>query len=165
MALVVCTREYAACSECFAGRPVPGSGIHDGEGNLISGTTNNNGGAGYNSRVTFTAAGAGTYYIADGAYSGQGTYEVAVTDTSPAVDGGREDATDLGDITDLPRPRFPRGALEGGADAVDWYCLEITEAQAVGRRLGSGSRHLRSFADRARYRLSDLRSDDPPGAG
>ena len=136
-------------------------GIHDGEGNLISGTTSDNEGAGDNSRVIFTAADTGTYYIAAGAYSGQGTYEVAVTDTSLAADGGREDATDLGDITDLARPQFPRGALEGDADAVDWYRFEITEAKAVERRLGSGSRHLRSFADRARCRLCELRSDDP----
>ena len=86
-------------------------GIHDGEGNLISGTTSDNEGAGDNSRVIFTAADTGTYYIAAGAYSGQGTYEVAVTDTSLAADGGREDATDLGDITgSRPAAVSARGA-------------------------------------------------------
>ena len=55
-------------------------GIHDAEGNLISGTTNDDGGAGYNSRVTFTASETGTYYIAAGAYSGRGTYELEVTE-------------------------------------------------------------------------------------
>ena len=57
-------------------------GIHDAEGNLISGTTNDDGGADYNSRVTFTASETGTYYIAAGAFSGrQGSYELEVTDT------------------------------------------------------------------------------------
>ena len=59
-------------------------GIYDAEGNLISGTTNDDGGTGYNSRVTFTASETATYYIAAGAYSSrQGTYELEVTDISP----------------------------------------------------------------------------------
>ena len=59
-------------------------GIHDSDGNLIARTTNDDGGQGYNSRLTFTATESGTHYIAAGAYSGQGTYEVEVTDTSPS---------------------------------------------------------------------------------
>ena len=63
-------------------------GIHDSDGNLIARTTNDDGGQGYNSRVTFTATGSGTHYIAAGAagiFSGRGTYEVEVTDTSPPI--------------------------------------------------------------------------------
>ncbi len=63
-------------------------GIHDSDGNLIPRTTNDDGGQGYNSRVTFTATESGTHYIAAGAagvFSGQGTYEVEVTDTSPPI--------------------------------------------------------------------------------
>ena len=58
-------------------------GIHDAEGTLISGTTNDDGGAGYNSRVTFTASETGTYYIAAGAFGRLGTYELEVRDVSP----------------------------------------------------------------------------------
>ena len=59
-------------------------GIHDAEGNRIANTTNDDGGRGYNSRVTFTATESGTHYIAAGAWSSRrGTYEVEVTDTSP----------------------------------------------------------------------------------
>ena len=54
-------------------------GIHDAEGTLISGTADNDGGEGNNSRVTFTASETGTYYIAAGAYSGRGTYELGVS--------------------------------------------------------------------------------------
>ena len=63
-------------------------GIHDSDGNLIARTSNNDGGEGYNSRVTFTATESGTHYIAAGAagvFSGRGTYEVEVTDTSPPL--------------------------------------------------------------------------------
>ena len=59
-------------------------GIHDAQGNLLSGTTNDDWGGTYNSRGTFTATETGTYYIAAGAWSSrQGTYEVEVTDNSP----------------------------------------------------------------------------------
>ena len=59
-------------------------GIYDAEGALISGTTNDDGGADYNSRVTFTPTETGAYYIVAGAYyTRQGTYELEVRDVSP----------------------------------------------------------------------------------
>ena len=121
-------------------------GIHDADGNLISGTTNDDGGTGYNSRLTFAATESGTHYIAAGAYSGRGTYEVEVTDTSPPVpqqqqtttvsppdsDAAREGATDLGDITALEGPRFPRNSLDGDGDRIDYYRFTLTEAKQIG---------------------------------
>ena len=63
-------------------------GIYDAGGNLISGTTNDDGGTGVNSRVTFTAVGNATYYVSAGAIgSGTGTYTLSVeevTDSIPA---------------------------------------------------------------------------------
>ena len=132
-------------------------GIHDAGGNLMAGTANDDGGDGYNSRVTFTATASGTYYIAAGAWGGnRGTYEVEVTDSSPAgtashpdptptpgsdsppdatpadADAARAGATDLGDITALQGPRFPRGTVDGSADQVDYYRFTLTEAKRVG---------------------------------
>ena len=70
-------------------------GIHDAGGNRIANTTNDDGGQGYNSRVTFTATESGTHYIAAGAWSSrQGTYELEVTDTSPPMVGPDEDSGD-----------------------------------------------------------------------
>ena len=70
-------------------------GIHDAGGNRIANTTNDDGGQGYNSRVTFTATESGTHYIAAGAWSSrQGTYEVEVTDTSPPIVGSDQDSGD-----------------------------------------------------------------------
>ena len=54
-------------------------GIHDTDGVLLDGTTNDDGGAGYNSRVFFTAQEAGTYYVAAGTYHNEeGTYTLSV---------------------------------------------------------------------------------------
>ena len=59
-------------------------GIHDADGNLIANTTNDDGGDGLNSKVTFTATASDTFYNAAGAYkSNLGTYEAQVTDNTP----------------------------------------------------------------------------------
>ena len=130
-------------------------GIHDADGNLISGTTNDDGGEYYNSRLTFTATESGTHYVAAGAYgTGTGTYELSVRDTDPDTipepdttpvpqtpqqtqatadaDAVRADATELGDITGLAGPAFPTGRLDGGADAVDYFRFTLTEAKQIG---------------------------------
>ena len=57
-------------------------GIHNADGALLPGTTDDDDGTGYNSRVMFTAAADGTYYVAAGAYgSGLGTYTLSVEET------------------------------------------------------------------------------------
>ena len=54
-------------------------GVHDSNGDFIRGTTNDDGGTGYNSRVTFTPTADGTYYVAAGACrSHEGTYMLSV---------------------------------------------------------------------------------------
>ena len=130
-------------------------GIHDANGNWLSGTTNDDGGSGTNSRLTFTATESGTHYVATEGYgSGTGTYELSVRDTDPDTipepdttpvpqtpqqtqaptdaDAARAGATDLGDITGLAGPAFPTGAIDGGADAVDYYRFTLTEAKQIG---------------------------------
>ena len=72
-------------------------GVHDGDGDLIGGTTDNNGGAGKNSRVFFTAADAdadATYYVSAGVYgSAVGTYTLSVTETEIVDDYAADTAT------------------------------------------------------------------------
>ena len=59
-------------------------GVYDSEGNPIDGTTNDDGGRGRNSQVTFTAADSGTHYVSAGADGNlTGTYTLSVED----VDG------------------------------------------------------------------------------
>ena len=83
-------------------------GIYDADGNRISNTTNDDGGQGYNSQVTFTATESGTHYIAAGAWSSRrGTYEVEVTDTSlPETDGSATNPV-------IPEPQEPTSEFVG----------------------------------------------------
>ena len=76
-------------------------GVHDGDGVLVDGTTNDDGGAGRNSRVTFTAAGPGTYYVAAGARGeSKGTYTLSVTDVTDGVpDDYSADTSRTGSLT------------------------------------------------------------------
>ena len=57
-------------------------GVYDANGNLISGTTDSNGGLGLNSRIDFTPGSSGTYFLGlgNGAPSLTGTYRVSVTE-------------------------------------------------------------------------------------
>ena len=60
-------------------------GVHDADGVLVSGTTNDNGGWGANSRMTFMPPASGTWYVAvGGVENGIGTYTLRARDVSPA---------------------------------------------------------------------------------
>ena len=60
-------------------------GIHDSQGTLIGGTTDDDGGSGRNSRVLYEATEDGTHYVSAGADGrGTGTYRLSVTDAYPA---------------------------------------------------------------------------------
>ena len=62
-------------------------GIHDENGVRIARTGNNNGGAGRNSRVEFTADDAGTYYVAAGSNGNRtGAYTLSVTELAGVSD-------------------------------------------------------------------------------
>ena len=90
-------------------------GVYDADGDLIPSTTNDDGGEGYNSRLTFTATESGTHYIAAGAYSGTGTYEVEVTDNSspdePTTFGQQSYAFDLAENSDGSTNRVSLGTV------------------------------------------------------
>ena len=47
------------------------------------------------------------------------------------ADAVRAGATDLGDITGLAGPAFPRGNVDGGADAVDYFRFTLSAAKEV----------------------------------
>ena len=103
-------------------------GIHDADGNLVSGTTNDDGGRERNSRVIFTASENATYYIAAGAYSGQGTYELAVTETAideTAVDGGDHPA-DSSTTGRVAIGGSETGEIQHVGDR-DWFAVELQE--------------------------------------
>ena len=95
-------------------------GIYDADGNRISNTADDDGGQGYNSRVTFTATESGTHYIAAGAYSGQGTYEVEVTDTSPPIEGQDPNSEDPPDSQEQVQQQPP-------AFGSQFYAFDLAE--------------------------------------
>ena len=65
-------------------------GIHDADGNLIDDTSDDDGGAGRNSRVWFTAPQDATYYVSAGAYRGVGTYTLSVTEVEDDFTAGTD---------------------------------------------------------------------------
>ena len=94
-------------------------GVHDADGLLLAGTTDNNGGAGYNSRVYFTAEDAGTYYVAAGAYgSREGAYTLSVTEPTDDFEAetGTSGAVAVGGSA--------TGEIEEAGDQ-DWFALTL----------------------------------------
>ena len=101
-------------------------GVYDVNGNLLAGTTNDDGGAGLNSRVTFKAGEDATYYVAAGAYGDrEGAYKLSVTELAyddfaagiettgmVAVGGSTTGNVELG------------GEIETGYDR-DWFEVQL----------------------------------------
>ena len=132
--------------------------IYDSQGRYQSGSYNDNFDGSRNSRVTFTPTESGTYYVrASGDRDEIGSYTLSVRDVTPpeaeetvTAGGGEDDsgappngpgsdagalragATDLGDITDVTDPLFPRGTLNGEDGEVNYYRFTLSEARDVG---------------------------------
>ena len=118
-------------------------GLYDADGNRIAGARDNDGGAGRDARLTFTAATTGAYYIeARGHLNQTGEYTVRVTEWVD-TDAERGGAADLGDITALAGPQFPAASLDGSSDSVDYWRFTLSEA----RRVGLGLRQQDANAD------------------
>ena len=96
-------------------------GIYDANGDLISGTTNDNGGTGRNSRLVFNAEDTGTYYIAAGAGdSGKGTYRLSVSQDDYAGNTSTVGTVAVG------------GSVTGDIDFVhdrDWIAVELVAGE------------------------------------
>ena len=147
-------------------------GIHDADGALIDGTTDDDGGAGSNSQVTFRAAEARTYYVAAGAYgTGQGTYTLSVadiTDTYTYTDDFEEGTGTTGTVA---VGGSTTGEIEGSGDR-DWFAVTLDAGKTYQIDLeGSDTRagtlydpYLRGVHD-ADGNLIDGTTDDAGGAG
>ena len=99
-------------------------GIHDGDGDLIGGTTDDNSGSGHNSRVFFMAKEGGTYYVsAGGSGSSIGTYMLSV------IEGVDDYASD----TDTTGTVMVGGKAPGKIDYprdTDWFAVELEAGKA-----------------------------------
>ena len=142
-------------------------GIYDADGNLISGTANDDRGwLSFDSQVTFTPTASGTFYIAAGAYgSSQGTYTVSVTDVT---DGTPDDyaaiATTTGTVT---AGGSTTGEIEYDGDR-DWFAVTLEAGKSYridleGSRTGDGTLSdpfLRGIYDASGTLIGDTANDD-----
>ena len=109
-------------------------GIHDSDGNLIAGTTDDNGGERRNAWLYFTAEETGTYYVSAGATGGRwGTYRLAVTDITDKYMQTPETAT----TGSVAVGESVTGNINHAGDR-DWYTVTL-EANTIYRVLMEGS--------------------------
>ena len=145
-------------------------GIHDANGTLLTGTGDDDGGRGKNSRVEFTAPETGTYYVAAWAYKGaEGTYKLSVRDLGDASD-------DYSRTADNAAGTVTVGGSETGnvdyARDVDWFAVTLEAGKGYrfdleGSPSGAGTLrdpHLRGIHDAGGTLLAGT-TDDDSGTG
>ena len=137
-------------------------GVHDANGVLIAGTTADDGGTGWNSRMEFTADDTGTYYVATGAYGdGQGAYRLSVREIPDdfSAGTGTTGTVDVGGSA--------TGEIEFNRDR-DWFAVELEantnyRIDLEGSRTGAGTLrdpYLRGVHDANGVRLPGTTNDN-----
>ena len=141
-------------------------GLYDAAGNLIAGTTNNDGGAGLNSRVEFTAAGNTTYYVSAGAHGSRtGTYTLSVEEVPDDFRAG------TGTAGAVAVGGSATGEIELGGDR-DWFAVTLEagktyqfDLEGLWTNAGTLSDpYLRGLYDAAGNLIADTTNEDS-GAG
>ena len=101
-------------------------GVYDADGNLLAGTTNDDGGAGLNSRVTFKAGEDATYYVAAGAYGDrEGDYKLSVTELAYDDFAAGIETTGRVEVGGWTTGNVePGGEIETGYDR-DWFEVQL----------------------------------------
>ena len=147
-------------------------GVHDANGTLLAGTTNDNDGTGWNSRVFFTPTQAGTYYVAAGSdregasdYRWRGTYRLSVTEATDDYEAG------VGTTATVAVGGSARGAVDTPGDR-DWFAVTVEADQHYRIDLesstGAGGRlydpYLRGVYDANGDRLSGTTDDNGGGS-
>ena len=143
-------------------------GIYDEDGELIAGTTNDDGGRVHNSRVYFTPDEDATYYVSAGAgRSDVGTYRLKVTDLSD--DDYAADSTTTGTVV-------VGGSTTGNLEYIgdtDWFAVTLEAGQPYridleGSRTGGGTLvdpDLRGIYDENGDRIAGSVEDNNAGVG
>ena len=120
-------------------------GLYDADGDWVAGTSNDDGGTGKDSQVTFTVETAGTYYVAATGYwaNSTGTYKVSVADVT------------VGSVDDYGTSTGTAGTVAVGGSAtgevgherdVDWFAVALEAGKTYRidlKGMSSGSGTLR----------------------
>lgn len=104
-------------------------GIYDAEGNLLTGTTNDDGGEGRNAQVIFTATEGATYYVVAGASNfmeDTGSYRLSVTDVTSTLSD--DYAAWVGTIGTVAVGGTESGEIEVSRDS-DWFAVTLEEGK------------------------------------
>ncbi len=137
-------------------------GIHDASGNLLTGTADDDGGTGNNSRIEFEPATTGTYYVAAGAGGGgTGTYRVSMTEVDD------EHTANTGTAGTVTVGGTATGEIDYAAD-VDWFAVTLEAGTRYridleGSATGAGTLRdpfLRGIYDANGYPITGTTDDD-----
>jgi len=142
-------------------------GIHSSDGTLLTSSSNDDGGTGLNSQLTFTPDADGVYFIAAGGYaSSTGTYTLAVADNGSSDDF----SADISTTGSIPASGITTGAIEEAGDN-DWfgadliaghtYRVALTGSYSGGGTLGDP--FIRGIHDSAGTQLPGSTNDDGGG--
>ncbi len=146
-------------------------GIHDADGARLAGTRDDNGGAGRNSRLTFTPDESGTYHVAAGAKKKlEGTYTLSVTEVTVdevAADPADDYAADTGTGGAVAVGGSATGEIEAAGDS-DWFAVTLEAGTTYvvdlkGRATGDGTLrdpHLDGVYDADGVYISGTWDDD-----
>ena len=138
-------------------------GIYDADGVRIPGTTNDDGGAGSNSREYLTTTEAGTYYLAAGAWGGgEGTYKLSVVEVVDDFGVG------TGTTGTVAVGGSATGEIIDYADDRDWFAVELEAGKTYridlkGAWTGDGTLYdpyLRGIHDMDGVLISGTRGDN-----
>ena len=115
-------------------------GVYNSQGNLIGGTTDDDGGSGRNSRVLYEATEDGIHYVSAGAFgAGKGTYKLSVTEADPQTAGTDTSGTVSvdGSVT---------GEIDFGGDR-DWFAVTLEAGTTYRIDLEGASTDAGTLAD------------------
>ena len=127
-------------------------GIYGSDGRRITNTTDDDGGEGDNSRVTFTADADGAYYVAAGAYrpsAGQGAYTLSVVE----VPDGDDYTSGIHTTGRVAVGTSATGAVDFARD-IDWFRVTL-EAGNTYRFDLEGTQHPATLLDPYLYGIHD----------
>lgn len=141
-------------------------GIYDAGGSLVSNTSNDDGGSGKNSRLSFVAGSSATYYLAAAASAGQtGTYKLSVSDQGLVASDDYGDSTATAGLVNVDASSS--GSIEQPGD-IDWFAVNLQAGKRYQVDLGGSASssgtlddpYLRGIYDSSGQLIANTRNDD-----